>query len=270
MSGKWASEHIIVNGIKLHYNRTGGDKPPLVLSHGITDNGLCWTPLACVLEKEYDVIMYDKRGHGLSDAPDGDYNYRQLAADLAGLIQALGLERPRVIGHSLGAATAATAAANYPDLLRCAVLEDPPWRSEALSPSEEVARGKTWQAEIKERKAKSREELIAICKAIHPSWPEASRGPWADAKLQVNLKIFQFFSTPGSPWQDVAARITCPILLVTADPELGALVTPHSAKEAARLLHNGRVVRINGAGHNIRREAFDDYVETVTSFLCSV
>ena len=81
MSGKWASEHIIVNGIKLHYNRTGGDKPPLVLSHGITDNGLCWTPLACVLEKEYDVIMYDKRGHGLSDAPDGGYNYRQLAAD---------------------------------------------------------------------------------------------------------------------------------------------------------------------------------------------
>jgi pimeloyl-ACP methyl ester carboxylesterase len=267
MTKEWFSDHVSVNGIKLHYYRTGGDKPPLVLSHGITDNGLCWTPLARVLEEEYDVIMYDARGHGFSDAPEAGYSYDYLASDLAGLIQQLDLERPRVIGHSLGAATTATAAVNYPDLMRCAVLEDPPWRAESVTAGEEKARGAEWRAEIVERKSMDREQLIALCRAEHPTWPEAARGPWADAKLQVDLSIFGFFSTPRTPWQDIVAGITCPFLLVTADPELGAIVTPEAAREAAGLWQNGEIVRIEGAGHNIRREAFDRYVATVTAFL---
>ena len=92
MSQTWTSDYAVANGIKIHYTRTGGTKPPLVLSHGITDNGLCWTRLAQFLEPDYDVIMYDARGHGLSDAPQEGYSYTDMAADLAGLIQALDLE----------------------------------------------------------------------------------------------------------------------------------------------------------------------------------
>ena len=60
---------MIANGIRLHYYRTGdGTKPAVVLCHGFSDSGLCWTPVARQLEADYDVIMLDARGHGLSES----------------------------------------------------------------------------------------------------------------------------------------------------------------------------------------------------------
>ncbi|MEZ4558556.1 MAG: hypothetical protein R2854_19355 [Caldilineaceae bacterium] len=56
----WTSDTVDANGT-LHYWRTGGDKPTLVLCHGITDNGLCWTRRGAVLEGRFDVIMLDAR-----------------------------------------------------------------------------------------------------------------------------------------------------------------------------------------------------------------
>ena len=69
----WQSGDIEVNGLRLHYTRTGGDKPQVVLAHGFSDDGLCWTPVAEVLASEYDVIMVDARGHGRSDGPEQGY-----------------------------------------------------------------------------------------------------------------------------------------------------------------------------------------------------
>ncbi|MGQ3892906.1 alpha/beta fold hydrolase [Legionella sp. CNM-4043-24] len=65
MSG-WTTGICEANGIDVHYLRTGGSKPPLVLLHGLMLNGLCWMPLARILEEDYDVIMPDARGHGYS------------------------------------------------------------------------------------------------------------------------------------------------------------------------------------------------------------
>jgi len=53
---------------KVHYYRTGGARPAIVLCHGATDNGLCWSPVAGALAEDYDVIMPDSRWHGFSDA----------------------------------------------------------------------------------------------------------------------------------------------------------------------------------------------------------
>src|SRR5512139_1092441 len=117
MSSAWQSAFIQANGLRLHYTRTGGEKPPLVLAHGVTDDGLCWSPVAAVLAPDYDVIMVDARGHGLSDAPLEGYGPIEQAGDLAGLIKALDLQRPIVLGHSMGASTALVAAARYPELL---------------------------------------------------------------------------------------------------------------------------------------------------------
>ena len=61
----WMSGVCKANGIHIHYLRTGGRKPPLVLLHGLTASGACWTPLARALQNEYDVVMPDARGTGL-------------------------------------------------------------------------------------------------------------------------------------------------------------------------------------------------------------
>lgn len=269
---EWQNGQVVANGITIHYHRTGGSGSPLVLNHGATDNGLCWTRLAQELAGEYDIIMPDARGHGKSEAPESGHDSATRAADLAAFIGALGLEKPAVGGHSMGAMTTFYLAALYPDLPRCAILEDPVFRTETVVPSEEQRRAwaERQRNEAEERRTMTRAQIMARGRERNPTWDEAEFGPWADAKLQVSSR----FSTGGSVrpaeqmgWRDLLPKITCPTLLVTGDPERGAIVTPEAAAEAARLNPQLRVVRLRDAGHNIRREQFDGFVNAVRDFL---
>jgi len=79
--------------------------------------------------KDYDVIMPDARGHGKSSAPEYGYRYEDHASDVAGLIKALRLPPPILLGHSMGGMTAAVTASRKPDILRGLVLADPTFLS---------------------------------------------------------------------------------------------------------------------------------------------
>ncbi len=271
----WRSDFVEANGIRLHYTRTGSNGPSLVLSHGVTDNGLCWTPVAEALAPEYDVIMVDARGHGRSDAPEQGYSPADQAADLAGLIAALGLRRPILLGHSMGAITTLVLAGTSPELPRAILLEDPPpWWQSSDEPSPEVAermeRMKAWFAQVKRM---SREELIAVNRAENPGWSDAERQPWADAKLQFSPKIAEVIqsTTPTSvDWPALLARVSCPALLITADPERGAATGPEAAAALQARLPQLQVAQIAGAGHSIRRDQFESYMEAVRAFLRSL
>jgi len=187
---------------------------------------------ARALEKDYDLIMFDARGHGLSEAPETGYAREDHVADLAGLVQALGLKRPAIIGHSMGAANVALAVASYPNLARCVILEDPPWR-QPTPVEERAAMANTWRAEIIGRKSQTREEIMAEGRVQHPDWAEVEWGPWADAKLQVSPNVLDWIGVGAlrTPWQEVARKIACPMLVITGDPELGAIVTAETAQE---------------------------------------
>jgi pimeloyl-ACP methyl ester carboxylesterase len=288
----WESGDVTANGIRLHYTRTGGAKPPLVLAHGVTDDGLCWTPVAAALEAEYDVIMVDARGHGRSDAPEQGYDPATQAADLHAAIAALGLRRPAILGHSMGAATALVLAGTYPDAPRAIVLEDPPgwWvaapdpvraaeESQAGTRASEVIHGRpagdaerpaSMQAWFTGLKRKSRAELIAEQRVATPAWSDAELEPWADAKLRVSPHVLAVFD-PGSPrtvdWPATLRRITCPALLITADPANGAVLSADGAAALRALVPQLQVAHIPGVGHNIRREKFDQFTQVVRSFL---
>ena len=193
---QWTAGYFVSHGTKLHYYRTGGNKLPLVLLHGISDDGLCWTPVAGVLADQHDVIMLDLRGHGNSDAPDQGYDYETMATEVVGLIEGLELENPVVMGHSMGAMTALTLAALNPDLPRAIILEDPPafWCVGPLSKEElEMRAGMhTWFYEVKR---KTRAELLEAAHSENPDWSEAELGPWADAKHRFSLKITQLIES---------------------------------------------------------------------------
>src|SRR5512134_1184173 len=122
----WTDGYVMANGIRIHYWRTGGaGKPPLVLAHGSSDDGLCWTNLAKELTDRYDIIMFDARGHGLSDPPTPNDPEDVQVEDLSELIKALKLDKPILMGHSMGSASVAHFAAKYPDVPRAVILEDP-------------------------------------------------------------------------------------------------------------------------------------------------
>jgi N-formylmaleamate deformylase len=262
--GQWQSGDVTANGIEIHYTRTGGSGTPLVLNHGATDNGLCWTPVAKALEADHDVVMPDARGHGLSGAPADGYGTAERAADLAGLIEALGLDRPIVGGHSMGAGTALRFAADYPDRLRGAILEDPGFRA-----ADAPARPGGPRQMVLQHKERTRDELIGQARQAHPTWGEDELGPWADSKLQVSANFASAPRTfPERPdFRELLPKVKVPVLLITADPERGGIVTPAVAEEAQRLLPSMKVVRLSGAGHNVRREQFGRFLEVVRAFL---
>jgi len=263
----WSSGDVQTNGIRLHYYRTGDDKPTLVLAHGATDDGLCWSRVARALESEYDLIMPDARGHGLSEAPEQGYSPSDHAADLAGLIKALGLVQPIVGGHSMGAAATLRLVADHPDLVRAAFLEDPGFRAEGAPPRQSPAN--SIRGFVEEARTSDRETLMARGRESNLTWDESEFGPWADAKLRVSDAFLKSFGTPVQEWREVLPRVQRPLLLITSDPEKGSIVTPETAREAQHLLPSLQVVRLDVAGHNIRREQFDRFVSCVREFLAA-
>jgi pimeloyl-ACP methyl ester carboxylesterase len=117
-------DFIIAGSTKLHYVQWGEQGPPVVCIHGITANAFCFQAIADELASDHCVFAYDLRGRGDSDKPKEGYSVPLHVTDLAQLIDALGLERPVLIGHSLGAMIALYFAAHYPDKLSKLVLID--------------------------------------------------------------------------------------------------------------------------------------------------
>jgi N-formylmaleamate deformylase len=268
----WQSDFVEVNDLRLHYTRTGGKKPPLVLAHGFSDDGLCWSPVARALEGEYDVIMVDARGHGRSDGPASGYDPVTLGHDLAGVIAALGLKRPAVLGHSMGAGTAMALASNHPELPGAILLEDPPswWAASAADESAQAQRRAGMLAYIVELKRKTREELLAEEQTRSPGWSREELEPWADAKLRLSFNVLSRGLDPAPDWKAALPKITCPALLITGDPARGAIVTPEAATALQKLVPQLRVANIPNSGHSIRRDQFARYLDVVRGFLKEV
>ncbi|MDG4650457.1 alpha/beta hydrolase [Roseibacterium sp. SDUM158017] len=106
----FAQTRIAANGIGLSVHR-GGAGAPLILLHGYPQTHMAWERVAPGFARHFDVIVPDLRGYGESDAPPDDaahtvYSKREMARDIVGLMDALGLERAHVLGHDRGARVA--------------------------------------------------------------------------------------------------------------------------------------------------------------------
>jgi len=103
----WTDGYVMANGIRIHYWRTGGGKPPMVLADGSSDDVLCWTNLAKELEDSFDIILFDARGHGLSDPPsasdpaDAQGELRQQNEEIASLLKNGKLVHIEGAGHNV-------------------------------------------------------------------------------------------------------------------------------------------------------------------------
>jgi pimeloyl-ACP methyl ester carboxylesterase len=229
--------------------------------------------VAEALASEFDVVMVDARGHGLSSAPEEGYDAATQAADLYTVIQSLELQKPFVLGHSMGAVTTLVLAGLYPEVPQAILLEDPVgwWSADQahlLDSADRLVGIKTWAQQVNRQ---TRPELIAGVRAENPAWSEAELGPWADSKLRFKLKAIETILRPGLQskidWPSTLRRITCRVLAITADLARGALLTPNSVAELQTLVPQLRVAHIPEAGHSIRRDQFALYLTAVHAFL---
>ena len=273
---QWGPQQIVANGAPFNYYRTpgtqGSGKPVLVLQHGFSDNGLCWGPVAQALAADYDVIMPDARGHGLSARMAPGARFDQ-AADLAAVMQALGVNRAVLAGHSMGAHIVADLAARFPERAAALVLEDPPWflpRPEAEQrprPAPEDSPLAKWLIGLR---SKSLEQVQAECRQEHPTWPEAYVRAWCQGKLELDLAYLPWFGQNTGRWQTYVPDIQCPALLITADNSLGSIVTPEVARQAQAMNANIKVLNFPGVGHHVRFAAQAAYLQAVQTFLREV
>ncbi|HSM72792.1 MAG TPA: alpha/beta hydrolase [Anaerolineales bacterium] len=106
-----------VNGIELAYTRQG-EGTPLVLLHGFPLDHHAWDEIAPLLENTFDLIIPDLRGFGDSTTVDSVYTMDDLASDIAGLLDQLGIEKSALAGHSMGGYVALAFARLYPERVR--------------------------------------------------------------------------------------------------------------------------------------------------------
>ncbi len=114
---------IQVGDIAVEYELDGPeDGPVLMLHHSLATSHLMWDELIIALAQYYRVLSYDGRGHGLSDAPPGPYNWQQLVGDATGLMEVLGIEKAIHTGISMGGMLAQHMAIAAPQRVSALVL----------------------------------------------------------------------------------------------------------------------------------------------------
>ncbi|MGB7873114.1 MAG: alpha/beta hydrolase, partial [Anaerolineales bacterium] len=128
-------EKINVNGIQIAYTRKGSGKP-LVLVHGYPLDHTIWDEVVPLLKDDFDIILPDLRGFGQSEVVESQYKIADMAADIAGLLDQLGIEKNVIAGHSMGGYVALAFAGAYPErvsglgLVASQALADPPERKQ--------------------------------------------------------------------------------------------------------------------------------------------
>jgi len=119
------ARQIATNGTTL-YVRVGGQGPAVLLLHGFGDTGDMWAPLAALLVRDHTVIVPDLRGMGLSAHPDMGYTKKNQAVDIAGVLDALKIEKADLVTHDIGNMVGYAVAAQYPARITRWVVMDAP------------------------------------------------------------------------------------------------------------------------------------------------
>ncbi len=266
----WKSEYTIANGIRIHYWRTGGDKPVLIMAHGSSDYGLCWTNIAKELEGEYDILMVDARGHGFTDPPTAKTPADAQAEDIAGLIQSLKLKDPIVMGHSMGSSATAWFAAKYPNMAKAIILEDPRLVARVRKPMSNIQDSAMIQKKLKQIVSKNNanaNELAQTCFEKNPQWGKSECDIWAPSKL-LHHPNNAYRKRGASPsMTELFSKIKCPTLIIKADASQDEQIKNN---EVAKILDHGKIVHIVKAGHNVRRDQKALFLKELNSFLSSL
>src|SRR5262245_28339164 len=196
----WVTGVCETGGANIHYLRTGGARPPLVLLHGLTGNGGCWSPLARSLEGEFDVVMPDARGHGGSSAPEHGYRYDDHASDVVGVIRELELTRPVLLGHSMGGMTAAVVANRSAEIVRGVILVDPTF----LSPERQR---EVHDSDVADQHRRvlglQKAELVAELRARHPRRSAELVEILAEARGSTCMAAFDVLTPPNPDYRDL-------------------------------------------------------------------
>src|ERR1700748_686095 len=230
------TQTIKTNGTELHV-RVGGQGPAVVLLHGFGDTGDMWAPIAAKLDANHTVIVPDLRGMGLSAHPDTGYTKANEARDIAGVMDALKVDKAQLVTHDIGNMVGYALVAQYPARISKWVVIDAPlpgvgtWQAQLLNP-------KTWHFNFygpdEERLVAGREriyldrfynELSAhpekIDEATRVHYAALSRKPHAMHDAFEQFKAFPQDGVDNRAMLAKGGKLTMPVYALGAEKSYG-------------------------------------------------
>ncbi len=259
-----------VNGVELWVEQEGDGDDVLFIS-GLADEGACWVDQAAGLKDGYRITTFDNRGVGRSSTPDGPFTIADFAADTAGLIDALGLKRPHVVGSSMGGAIAQELALAHPDRVRSLVLNGTWCRGDRFL--HEVFRNWMWTAQ----KADSIRDFLVTVNlwCFSPRiWNEGTMDQWIDAaEASPYAQSVDAFCRSAEALikhdcADRIASITAPTLVTVG--ELDLALPSRFSQELVQRIPGARLIVVPSAGHQPFQELPDDYNRLLRDFWQSI
>lgn len=252
----------------LAWYRTDEAVAEVAFLHGFSDSALCWEPLIRAMPG-IRALAIDARGHGESGLPEEPFGYAAHRDDAALVLSSQpGEGGVVVVGHSMGAMSAAFLAASRPDLVRAVVLEDPPTGEPPTLQQDESELVPRWLTDLQALDLPAR---IARGRSDDPGWPDDELEPWAVSKAQLNPRQFDLLHQDISPLTDLLAEITCPVLLIHGDTDRGSLISTDFAERCAQAAAGEfQAVHIPDTGHSVRRDNRPQYLKELTTFLNKV
>jgi pimeloyl-ACP methyl ester carboxylesterase len=265
------------NGTTLHV-RIGGQGPAVLLLHGYGETGDMWAPLAAVLARDRTVVAPDLRGMGLSSRPEGGYDKKTQGQDVAGVLDALGIDRADLVTHDIGNMVGYAFAAQHPHRVARFVLMDAPLPG--IGPWEEVLKSPLlWHFRFggpdMERLVAGRERIYLDrfwneFSADPRRFGEASREHYArlyaqPGAMRAGFSQFAAFDQDARDNQAFLAegKLTMPVLAVGGEKSFGptmAVVMRAAATDVQELV-------IPDAGHWLMEEQPAATAAAVRAFL---
>lgn len=277
-------KYVSTNGIRLAYLDHGGSGEPLILMHGLSANSHHFDGLiAAGLTQHARVLAVDLRGRGLSDKPTGAvYSPEDHARDIVGMLDALGLDRANIGGHSYGGLMTIYLGAHYPERVKKMVILDAgvmhPAVKDLIAPAlkrlgQPVASFDAYLAAMKQNPAYHQgiwnEYIEAYYRADVEDLPDGQVLPRSRPEV-IAAAVDQILDVD---WNAVMPRATQPAILIHGTEGVGPAPTPpvltdDGAQQTLSMLPNCQYVRVAGNHYTmLYGEAGAQVVASIGAFL---
>ena len=255
---------IKANGITFHCRIDGaGEKPWLIFSNSLATDLTMWDEQARALSGSFQVLRYDQRGHGKTEAPAGDYSFATLIDDAIALMDALGINRAHVCGLSMGGATALGLVQQHPDRIDRTVVCDTPGVSTPAAAAQ-------WRERMALARAKG---MTALAEPTLQRWfaPEVYAGnpPCVDKvrRMVLATPVEGFIGCAAAlcdhDFSSGAGTMRKPVLFICGEKD-----APNTAmRDLHRRVAGSQFVEMPGAGHISNVEQPELFTRAVASFL---
>ncbi len=258
------------NGIDIYYE-VAGEGPPLLMIMGLSANLYWWDPaLLERLAERLSVITFDNRGAGRSSKPRGEYSIEGMAADAAGLLRSLGINRAHLLGVSMGGMIAQQLALDHPGLVDRLVLccTNCGGREQVLASPEVYA------ALRAPRRGLSAEEVARAALPLlfptefmrdHPDRVEGFLARYLRAPMPAHCFFAQLAAVARWGSYGQLPEIEAPTLVLTGDSDV--LIPPVNSRILAERIRGARLLEYRGGGHGFFAQFPERVAEDVLRFL---